>query len=127
VEVGGGSGAIGQLEFDAVVGMVTKEFEDFAGIHDSTAVRVFGSASQLVDAAEKVFEAFAGERIVDVETPLFTLDPAGITHEGEVLRHRREITADHGVKLAHTARATAQDLRELKAGRVSEGLDHGHP
>jgi hypothetical protein len=127
VKVGGSGRAVRQAKLNALAGMLTEEFEKFTGLHESAAIWMGGGAGQLVDTAEKVFEAIAGERVVNVEATLFALDPAGIPHEGEVLRDRRKVATNCVVEFPDAARPTAQDLRKLKAGRVGEGLDHGYP
>lgn len=59
--------------------MLTEEFEEIVGGHGSAAVGVVG---QLVDAAEKVSKAIAGDGVVDMEAALFALDPPGVAHQG---------------------------------------------
>lgn len=40
-----------------------------------------------VDAAEEFVEAIACELVVDMQAAFFAAQPAGLTHQGEVLRN----------------------------------------
>lgn len=61
VKVGGSSRAVGQTKLYTGGGILTEEVKEFVGLHGLAAMGSGGGAGQLVDAAEKVFKAIAGE------------------------------------------------------------------